>query len=36
MNPQTNHHYPAFIHGKVTRDGKMSEPDIYWIMDKSA
>ena len=23
-----------FIHGKVTRDGKMSEPDIYWIMER--
>lgn len=23
-----------FIHGKLTRDGKMSEPDIYWIMEK--
>ena len=23
-----------FIHGKITRDGKMSEPDIYWIMEK--
>jgi hypothetical protein len=23
-----------FIHGKLTRDGKMSEPDIYWIVDK--
>jgi hypothetical protein len=22
------------IHGKVTRDGKISEPDIYWIMEK--
>jgi len=22
------------IHGKITRDGKMSEPDIYWIMEK--
>ena len=22
------------IHGKVTRDGKVSEPDIYWIMEK--
>lgn len=22
------------IHGKVTRDGKMSEPDIYWILEK--
>jgi hypothetical protein len=23
-----------FIHGKLTRDGKMCEPDIDWIMDK--
>jgi hypothetical protein len=23
-----------YIHGKITRDGKMSEPDIYWIMEK--
>ena len=22
------------IHGKLTRDRKMSEPDIYWILDK--
>lgn len=22
------------IHGKRTRDGKVSEPDIYWIMEK--
>ena len=22
------------IHGKITRDGKASEPDIEWIMDK--
>ena len=22
------------IHGKVTRDHKMSEPDIYWILEK--
>ena len=22
------------IHGKLTRDCKMSEPDIYWILDK--
>ncbi len=22
------------IHGKLTRDHKMSEPDIYWIMEK--
>ncbi len=22
------------IHGKLTRDRKMSEPDIYWIMEK--
>lgn len=23
-----------FIHGKLTHDGKMSEPDIHWIMEK--
>src|ERR1022692_2538816 len=23
-----------YIHGKITRDGKMSEPDIYWIIEK--
>ena len=23
-----------FIHGKLTRDGKMSEPDIHWIVEK--
>ncbi len=22
------------LHGKVTRDGKLSEPDIDWIMEK--
>jgi len=22
------------IHGKITRDGKRSEPDIYWILEK--
>lgn len=22
------------IHGKLTRDGKVSEPDIYWILEK--
>jgi hypothetical protein len=22
------------IHGKLTRDRKVSEPDIYWILDK--
>jgi hypothetical protein len=22
------------IHGKLTRDHKMSEPDIYWILEK--
>ena len=33
MNPKRITIIP-FIHGKLTRDGKMSEPDIYWIMDK--
>jgi hypothetical protein len=23
-----------FLHGKLSRDGKMSEPDIYWILEK--
>ena len=23
-----------YIHGKITREGKISEPDIYWIMEK--
>jgi len=22
------------IHGKLTRDGKISEPDVYWIVEK--
>jgi myosin-crossreactive antigen len=22
------------IHGKITKDGKVSEPDIQWIMEK--
>jgi hypothetical protein len=22
------------IHGKITRDGKVSEPDIHWIIEK--
>lgn len=22
------------IHGKLTRDGKISEPDVYWILSK--
>lgn len=22
------------IHGKVTHDGKASEPDVYWILEK--
>lgn len=33
MNPRRITIIP-FIHGKPTRDGKMSEPDIYWIMEK--
>lgn len=24
----------SYMHGKLTRDGKMSEPDIYWILEK--
>jgi hypothetical protein len=23
-----------FIHGKIAPDGRLSEPDIYWIMEK--
>lgn len=23
-----------FLHGKVTADGKLSEPDIYFILEK--
>jgi hypothetical protein len=33
MNPKRITIIP-FIHGKLTRDGKISEPDIYSIMDK--
>jgi hypothetical protein len=33
MNPKRITIIPS-IHGKITRDGKMSEPDIYWILDK--
>lgn len=22
------------IHGKLTREGKLSEPDVYWILEK--
>jgi|GEM_PF-541121 len=33
MNPKRITIIPC-IHGKLTRDGKMSEPDIYWIMEK--
>jgi hypothetical protein len=33
MNPKRITIIP-YIHGKITRDGKMSEPDIYWIMEK--
>ena len=33
MNPKRITIIP-FIHGKLTRDGKMSEPDIYWILEK--
>jgi hypothetical protein len=33
MNPKRITIIP-FIHGKLTCDGKMSEPDIYWIMEK--
>jgi hypothetical protein len=33
MNPKRITIIP-FIHGKITYDGKMSEPDIYWIIEK--
>ena len=33
MNPKRITIIP-FIHGKLTRDGKMSEPDIYWMVEK--
>ena len=33
MNPKRITIIP-FIHGKITRDGKMSEPDIHWIVEK--
>ena len=33
MNPERITIIP-FLHGKITRDGKVSEPDIYWIIDK--
>ena len=33
MNPERITIIP-FIHGKLTRDGKMSEPDIHWIVEK--
>jgi hypothetical protein len=33
MNPRRITIIP-FIHGKLTRDGKMREPDIYWIIEK--
>jgi hypothetical protein len=23
-----------YLHGKITQDGKLSEPDIYWIIEK--
>lgn len=33
MNPKRITIIP-YIHGKITRDGKVSEPDIYWIIEK--
>ena len=33
MNPKRITIIPD-IHGKITRDGKMSEPDIHWIVEK--
>ena len=33
MPPKRIEIIPA-IHGKRTRDGKVSEPDVYWILEK--
>jgi hypothetical protein len=33
MNPKRITIIP-FLHGKLTQDGKTSEPDIYWIVEK--
>lgn len=33
MNPKRITIIP-YIHGKLTRDGKMSEPDMHWIMEQ--
>jgi hypothetical protein len=33
MNPKRIEIIPS-LHGKMTRDGKLSEPDIYYILDK--
>ena len=33
MPPKRIEIIPA-IHGKLTRDGKISEPDVYWIIEK--
>ena len=33
MNPKRITIIPD-IHGKITRDGKLSEPDIYWILER--
>ena len=33
MNPRRIIIIP-FIHGKLTHNGRMGEPDIHWIMEK--
>ena len=33
MEPKRIKIIPA-LHGKLTRDGKLSEPDIYYILEK--
>ena len=33
MPPKRIENIPA-IHGKLTRDGKISEPDVFWIIEK--
>jgi hypothetical protein len=33
MKPKRITIFP-YLHGKITDDGKMSEPDIFWIIEK--
>ena len=33
-NPSTRIVIIPFLHGKLTADGKLSEPDIYYILEK--